>query len=154
MARFEMELPNDLIKAFDKLNEETEKMIGEMTQAGAQVVLEEIKANVPASFRDSDIMKCLHITKVYKTPSDGGINTKIAFYGYFTPKHPVGQKWIDTHGTDKMAAELVCNVMEYGRSDGKVKKHPFVRKSFNKKKIKSALEKTQDKYLDMLYGGD
>lgn len=143
MARFEMELPNDLIKTFDKLNEETEKMIGEMTQAGAQVVLEEIKANVPASFRDSDIMKCLHITKVYKTPSDGGINTKIAFYGYFINKRGV-----------KTPAELVCNVMEYGRSDGKVKKHPFVRKSFNKKKIKSALEKTQDKYLDMLYGGD
>lgn len=143
MARFEMELPNDLIKTFDRLNEETEKMIGEMTQAGAQVVLEEIKANVPASFRDSDIMKCLHITKVYKTPSDGGINTKIAFYGYFINKRGV-----------KTPAELVCNVMEYGRSDGKVKKHPFVRKSFNKKKIKSALEKTQDKYLDMLYGGD
>lgn len=143
MARFEMELPNDLIKAFDRLNDETEKMIGEMTQAGAQVVLEEIKANVPASFRDSDIMKCLHITKVYKTPSDGGINTKIAFYGYFINKRGV-----------KTPAELVCNVMEYGRSDGKVKKHPFVRKSFNKKKIKSALEKTQDKYLDMLYGGD
>jgi len=143
MARFEMELPNDLIKTFDKLNEETEKMIGEMTQAGAQVVLEEIKANVPASFRDSDIMKCLHITKVYKTPSDGGINTKIAFYGYFINKRGV-----------KTPAELVCNVMEYGRSDGKVKKHPFVRKSFNKKKIKSALEKTQDKYLDMLYGGN
>lgn len=143
MARFEMELPNDLIKTFDRLNDETEKMIGEMTQAGAQVVLEEIKANVPASFRDSDIMKCLHITKVYKTPSDGGINTKIAFYGYFINKRGV-----------KTPAELVCNVMEYGRSDGKVKKHPFVRKSFNKKKIKSALEKTQDKYLDMLYGGD
>ena len=143
MARFEMELPNDLIKTFDRLNEETEKMIGEMTQAGAQVVLEEIKANVPASFRDSDIMKCLHITKVYKTPSDGGINTKIAFYGYFINKRGV-----------KTPAELVCNVMEYGRSDGNVKKHPFVRKSFNKKKIKSALEKTQDKYLDMLYGGD
>lgn len=143
MARFEMELPNDLIKAFDRLNDETEKMICEMTQAGAQVVLEEIKANVPASFRDSDIMKCLHITKVYKTPSDGGINTKIAFYGYFINKRGV-----------KTPAELVCNVMEYGRSDGKVKKHPFVRKSFNKKKIKSALEKTQDKYLDMLYGGD
>lgn len=143
MARFEMELPNDLIKTFDRLNEETEKMIGEMTQAGAQVVLEEIKANVPASFSDSDIMKCLHITKVYKTPSDGGINTKIAFYGYFINKRGV-----------KTPAELVCNVMEYGRSDGKVKKHPFVRKSFNKKKIKSALEKTQDKYLDMLYGGD
>jgi hypothetical protein len=143
MAKFEMELPNDLIKTFDRLNEETEKMIGEMTQAGAQVVLEEIKANVPASFRDSDIMKCLHITKVYKTPSDGGINTKIAFYGYFINKRGV-----------KTPAELVCNVMEYGRSDGKVKKHPFVRKSFNKKKIKSALEKTQDKYLDMLYGGD
>ena len=27
MARFEMELPNDLIKTFDRLNEETEKMI-------------------------------------------------------------------------------------------------------------------------------
>lgn len=147
MARFEMELPNDMIKAFERMNAETKDMLGEMTQAGAEQVMKNIKANVPDSFRDSDIMRCLHLSKVYETPSDDGINTKVAFWGYFTPKKSPGQKWIKTRGTDKMAAELVVNVFEYGRSDGTLKKHPFVRKSFNKKQIIDAMSKRRNKWL-------
>ena len=136
MARFEMELPNDMIKEFERLNAETKDMLGEMTKAGAEQVMQNIKANVPASFRDSDIMSCLHITKVYETPSDDGINTKVAFYGYFVNKRGV-----------RTPAELVCNVMEYGRSTSPVKKHPFMRKSFKKKEIEAAMQKVQDKYI-------
>lgn len=136
MARFEMELPNDMIKEFERMNIETKDMLGEMTKAGAEQVLQNIKANVPESFRDSDIMSCLHITKVYETPSDDGINTKVAFYGYFVNKRGV-----------RTPAELVCNVMEYGRSDGKVKKHPFVRKSFRPKQIESAMTKKRNAWL-------
>lgn len=136
MARFDAEMPEELIKTFEQLGADTQKMLGEMTQAGAEVVLKNVMANVPASFRDSDIMSCLKITRVYRTPSDDGINTKVAFYGYFVNERGV-----------RTAAELVCNVMEHGRSDGKVKKHPFMRKSFNKKAIEAAMQKVQDRYI-------
>lgn len=136
MARFEMELPNDMIKAFDRMNVETKDMLGEMTKAGAEQVLQNIKANVPAGFRDSDIMSCLHITKVYATPSDDGINSKVAFYGYFVNKRGV-----------KTPAELVCNVMEFGDSRGFITKHPFVRKSFKKKQIEEVMRKKRNDWL-------
>lgn len=136
MARFDAEMPEELLKLFYEIGADAQKMLGEMTQAGAEVVLASVKANVPASFRGSDIMNCLKITKVYKTPSDDGVNTKVAFYGYFTNEEG-----------ETVPAPLVCNIMEYGRSDGKQKKHPFMRKSFKKKEIEAAMEKVQDKYI-------
>ena len=137
MAKFEMEIPADMIKAFERLNGETKHMLGEMTKAGAEEVLEEITVNVPEAFRDSDIMGCLHLSCVYETPSDDGVNTKVAFWGYFRNKRG-----------EIVPAELVCNVFEYGRSDGTIKKHPFVRKSFKKKQIIEAMQKKQDEFLD------
>ncbi len=136
MARFDAEMPTELLNLFYELGAETQEMLGEMTQAGAEVVLKSVQANVPASFRDSDIMTCLKITQVYKTPSDDGVNTKVAFYGYFVNKEG-----------ETVPAPLVCNVMEYGRSTSPVKKHPFMRKSFKKKEIEAAMQKVQDKYI-------
>lgn len=136
MARFDAEMPTELLKLFDELGADAHKMLGEMTQAGAEVVLASVKANVPASFRGSDIMNCLKITKVYETPSDDGVNTKVAFYGYF----------VNSEG-ETVPAPLVCNIMEYGRSKSPVKKQPFMRKSFKKKEIEAAMQKVQDKYI-------
>lgn len=136
MARFDAEMPTELLKLFDELGADAHKMLGEMTQAGAEVVLANVKANVPASFRGSDIMNCLKITRVYRTPSDDGVNTKVAFYGDFTNK-----------AGEVVPAELVCNVMEYGRSTSPFKKHPFMRKSFRKGEIEAAMQKVQDKYI-------
>lgn len=136
MARFDAEMPTELLKLFDELGADAHKMLGEMTQAGAEVVLANVRANVPASFRGSDIMNCLKITRVYRTPSDDGVNSKVAFYGYFTNK-----------AGEVVPAELVCNVMEYGRSTSPFKKHPFMRKSFRKSEIEAAMQKVQDKYI-------
>lgn len=136
MARFNAEMPTELIKLFDELGADAQQMLGEMTQAGAEVVLANVKANVPASFRGSDIMNCLVITRVYRTPSDDGLNTKVAFYGYFVNK-----------AGETVPAELVCNVMEYGRSKAPVQKHPFMRKSFKKRQIEAAMQKVQEKYI-------
>lgn len=134
MARFQMELPNDLIKEFEKLEKNTEQMMGEMTKAGADVVMANVKKNIPSSFLDSDIMNCLKLTRVYKTPSDDGINTKIGFYGYF--KNHLGVK---------TPAPLVVNVFEHGSS--KVSKKPFFRKSFKKSQIEKAMLETQKQYI-------
>lgn len=134
MARFQMELPNDLIKEFEKIEKNTEQMLGEMTKAGAEVVMANVKKNIPSSFLNSNIMGCLKLTKIYKTPSDGGINTKIGFYGYF--KNHLG---IET------PAPLVVNVFEHGSS--KVPKQPFFRKSFKKSQIEKAMLEVQKNYI-------
>ena len=136
MAQFNLELPNDIIKEFERLDNKTEIMIEEMTQAGAKVVYDNIKSSVPHSWLSSDIMKCLQITRPYKTPSDDGINTKVAFYGYFQNKD--GRK---------TPAPLVANVTEYGRSNSPYPKKPFLRKSFNKGQIEKAMLKVQEKYI-------
>lgn len=137
MAKFKAELPNDLIKQLGRLEKDTEKMLAEMTEAGAEVVLGNIKANVPSSWHSSNIMKCLKVTKSYKTPSDDGINTKVAFYGYFVNKNG-----------ERVPAPLVANVTEYGRKNGKYQKRPFLRKSFKKSQIVKAMEKVQSKYIE------
>ena len=134
MARFNEELPNYLIKMFQNLDEDSEKIIGEMTKAGAEKVYKNVLKNMPRSFQSSNIMKCLKITKVYKTPSDDGINTKVGFYGYFKNKRGV-----------ETPAPLVANVFEHGTS--KQKKKPFLRKSFRKSEIEAEMKRVQDKYL-------
>lgn len=136
MARFKAELPNDLIRQFERLDKNTDKMLAEMTEAGAKVVYENIKSNVPKSWHSSNIMKCLKLTKPYRTPSDDGVNTKIAFYGYFINKDGV-----------RTPAPLVANVTEYGRSNFKYPKYPFLRKSFKKSEITKAMQSVQDKYI-------
>ena len=134
MARFEMELPTELLSVFSTLEKNESKMLKEMTKAGANVVLKNIKSNVPRSFHGSNIMKCLKVTKAYETPSDGGINTKVAFYGYFVNKQG-----------KTVPAPLVCNVFEFGRSNRQ--KRPFLRKSFNNAEIEKAMLKVQKKYI-------
>ena len=136
MARFNIELPNDIIKQFDSLDKNTTKMLEEMTEAGAKVVHENIKASVPQSWYASNIMKCLKMTRPYKTPSDDGVNVKVAFYGYFINENE-----------RKTPAPLVANVTEYGRSNSPYPKKPFMRRAFNKGKIEKAMQAVQDKYI-------
>lgn len=134
MARFDMELPTELLSIFSTLEKTENKMLKDMTRAGAKVVLESIKANVPSSFHGSNIMNCLKLTKSYETPSDDGVNTKVAFYGYFINKKG-----------KRVPAPLVCNVFEYGRSN--FIKKPFLRRSFNDAAIEKAMLEVQKKYI-------
>lgn len=141
MAKFKNEYPEALIQVFNTLNVNTEKMLGEMTRAGAEKVYSNVEKNAPASLKDSDIMNCLEITKTYKTPTDGGINTKVGFYGYFYTKPNKSGK------VRKVPAPLVVNLFEYGDSKGTYPKKPFFRKSFNKRQIENEMQKVQDKYI-------
>lgn len=136
MATFEEQLPTELMEQFEFLDKETDTMLKEMTRAGAKKVLANVKANVPSSFAKSGIMKCLKITRAYKTPSDDGVATKVAFYGYF----------INENGK-KTPAPLVCNQFEYGRSSSPYPRHPFMRRSFVSSEIEAAMKKVQAKYL-------
>ena len=133
MAQMQITLPDDIIKDMKHLYEDTDYIFGKMTEEGAKVVYQNVKRNMPSNFADSEIMNCLKITKTYKTPSDGGINTKVGFYGYFT-----------NHNGVKTPAPLVANVFEYGSS--KFAKKPFFRKSFKKSQIEQTMMAAQKKY--------
>ena len=132
MARFEMQLPTEIMKDIQKIYNNADEIFGEMTKAGAEVVNRNIEANVPQSIRNSKMMNCLKVTKTYKTPSDDGINTKVGFYGYF-----------ENEDGKTVPAPLVANVFEYGRSGLPFPKHPFMRKSFKKSEIEQAMLKAQ-----------
>mgnify|MGYP006866775956 FL=1 len=136
MAAFEEQLPAELMEQVEFLDKSTDTMLKEMTREGAKKVLANVKANVPQSFRKSDIMKCLKLTRSYKTPSDDGVATKVAFYGYF-----------ENEDGELTPAPLVCNLFEYGRSNSPYPRHPFMRRSFVSSEIESAMRKVQDKYL-------
>lgn len=137
MATFDGQLPTELMEQFESLDKNTDTMLKEMTREGAKKVLANVRANVPSSFMKSGIMKCLKLTRSYKTPSDDGVATKVAFYGYF-----------NNEDGKKTPAPLVCNLFEYGRSKGpSYPRHPFMRRSFVSSEIESAMKKVQDKYL-------
>lgn len=176
MAKFKAELPNDLIKQFERLAEGgASKMLEEMTKAGAEVAYNNVQKNMKKSFKDtSRLEKTLRITRTYRTKSDDGVNTKVGFYGYlegtegkttkFTRtktygklnkkgkviwqnRKRVGQTSTKTYSHDYgVPAPLVAIAREYGTSSGE-KKKPFFRKSFKKAEITQAMLKVQEKYL-------
>ena len=140
MAKFFGELPNDLMKEFEDLETNAPMMMGKMCQAGAEVVHRKVVANLSKSFKSTGaLMKGLKVTRVYKTPSDDGINVHIGFYGYDTDKstkaHPNG-----------VPIPLIAMAREYGTSSGEDAK-PFLRKSFSKKEIEQAMMEVQKQYL-------
>lgn len=132
MAKFIMELPTQILDDFENIYTNCDKILEEMTKAGAEVVMKNVRANVPKSFLKSNIMHCLYMTRSYKTPSDDGVNTKVGFYGYFTNEKG-----------ETVPAPLVANVFEYGRSNSPFPKRPFLRKSFRKGEIEAAMLNAQ-----------
>ena len=136
MAKFQNELPYDLIKVFEDLETNCDDIFGEMCQAGARVVYNNAMANMKKVFESTkSLEKGLKITRVYKTPSDDGINVKVGFYGYNDKGIPI---------------PLIAQAREYGTSrNGKnaEEKKPFFRKSFKKKDIEQAMQEVQDKYI-------
>ena len=136
MARFESVLPTDLIKQFETLEVNTEKMLGEMVETGAEVARQNIEAKMPSALRESLGSDNIIVSRVYKTPSDDGINCQAMIVGYFTNRNG-----------ERIPAPLVANVFEYGRSNSPFPKQPFFRRSFNKGQIEKAMLRVQEKYI-------
>lgn len=134
MARMNIVLPDDVMKDLRKVHENADEIFGEMVKAGAKVAQGNVIAGLPAGIRKSPMMGNLRMTDVYKTPSDDGINCKVAFYGYFTNSN--GQR---------VPAPLVANVFEFGRSNAPFPKQPFMRKAFRKDQIEAAMKAAQKK---------
>lgn len=141
MAKFKTELPNDLIKEFEGLEKDCTKIFGEMVEAGAKAVHKNVVANMSKSFKTTkSLEQGLKLTKIYKTPSDDGINVHIGFYGYDKDSKPTSRH---PYGTP---IPLIAMAREYGTSSGEGKK-PFFRKSFKKTEIEQAMKQVQDKYI-------
>lgn len=136
MAKFESILPTELIKQFETLELNTEKMLGEMVNAGAEVARQNIEAKMPRALYQALGSNNIIISRVYKTPSDDGINCQAMIVGYFTNKNG-----------ERVPAPLVANMFEYGSSNRKYPKQPFFRQSFNKAQIEKAMLKVQEKYI-------
>lgn len=136
MAKFTGELPTELIKQFETLELNTEKMLGEMVETGAEVARQNIEAKMPHALRESLGSDNIIVSRVYKTPSDDGINCQAMIVGYFTNKNG-----------ETVPAPLVANVFEYGRSNSPFPKQPFFRQSFNKGQIEKAMLRVQEKYI-------
>lgn len=141
MAKFDMQLPKDLMSDLRKLDTNADKIFGDMTKAGAEVALSEVRSNAP------DILRpYAKLTRTYKTPSDDGINTKVIFSGYLpfsgnrTEFLRRGRGGGKVYSTSKgVPADFLAILFEYGRSNAPFPKHPFFRRSFNEAKINKAM---------------
>lgn len=132
MAKIIVDIDDSVLKDISYIDKQFDHIFGGMTKAGAEVVYKNVIANLPESLRSSGFSSHVKLSRVYKTPSDGGINTKAMITGYFINKD--GRK---------TPAPLVANMFEYGSSKKKYPKHPFFRKSFKKSQIMKAMEEAQ-----------
>lgn len=146
MARFDMQLPKDLMSDLKKIDANAEKIFGEMTKAGAEVALDDVRSNAP------EILKpYAKLTRTYKTPSNGGINTKVIFSGYLPFSTPNRNAFVrrgrgggKVYSTSKgVPADFLAILYEYGRSNAPFPKRPFFRRSFNASKIEKAMLERQ-----------
>ena len=145
MASFTAILPTELMKEFKKVHDNTEQIFGAMTRAGADVALSAAKANAPDTISGYG-----KLTRTYRTPSDGGINTKVTFTGYVPFRGD--RKSFDRRGrsggkvyssTKGVPVDFLATLYEYGRSTAPFPKQPFLRRAFSSGQIEKAMLRAQ-----------
>lgn len=140
MARVDIELPNDELKAMEERGEVVTEVMDAMLNAAGNVALSSARSNAQRAFKTpARIIAGLRLTKVYKN-SDGGRSIKVGFYGYHsgrkTKKYPAG-----------VPIALIASAREYGTSSGETAK-PFFRKAFKQKAaLDAAMQGAHDKYI-------
>lgn len=132
MAKLVIDIDDSVLKDISYIDKQFDHIFGGMTKAGAEVVYKNVISALPESLRSSGFSSHVKLSKVYKTPSDDGINTKVMITGYFINKD--GRK---------TPAPLVANMFEYGSDKRNYPKQPFFRKSFKKSQIMKAMEEAQ-----------
>ena len=132
MAKLVIDIDDSVLKDISYIDKQFDHIFGGMTQVGAEVVYKNVISSLPEALKSSGFTKNVKLSRVYKTPSDDGINTKVMITGYF--KNKEGKK---------TPAPLVANMFEYGSDKRKYPKHPFFRKSFKKSQIMKAMEDAQ-----------
>lgn len=145
MALYSAMLPDDVIDDLKRISSNSEEIFGEVTKAGAEVALSNVRSSAPLP----EIASHAKLSRSYKTPSDGGINTKVYISGYlpfkgnrttFSRKGGNGSTYVTSKG---IPISFLAILYEYGRSGYPFPKKPFFRKSFNQGEIESAMLKKQ-----------
>ena len=132
MARFEMELPDDVLKDVTFVEEKAVTIFGGMTKAGAEYVRNNVVSGMPEGMKQAGLASAVKVTRTYRTPSDDGINNKVVMGGYFINRNGV-----------KTPIPLVANLFEYGSSSGTYPKQQFFRKAFKKSEIEAIMKAKQ-----------
>ena len=133
MAKFDAELNNSMMKSLEKMERNAGDVMGEMVEAGSEVVLRNIRSNMRSSFKTTrSLEEGLGKTKVYKTPSDDGVNVQVGFRGYNRKGVPI---------------PLIAGAREKGTSRGE-KRKTFFRRSFKKALIESAMKAKEPKLFE------
>lgn len=140
MARFQAELPLELMREIQQISDNSGAMMEEMLTAAAEVVHDEIENNLNKSFKTTGALrKGLKITKIYRVRGDDSINIKLGFYGYDPDKK-------SARYPNGVPIPLIAQAREYGTSSGEAKR-PFFRRAFKRAKIEAAMQRVQDKYI-------
>ena len=156
MAQMNVVLPDEVMNQFKEVYDNTDYILGEMTRAGAEAVLHNVKAKAPTE----EIAKKFKLSKTYKTPSDGGINTKVFASGYLPFSDPNRKVFSrkakgTTYPTDKgVPVDFLCKLYEYGRKTSPFPKHPFFRNSFSNSEITEKMLKAQTLASNGILEGD
>lgn len=153
MARFAWHIPNDVLKDFERIHNDSERIFGAMTKAGAEAVADNVRANAPIRA----LAEGVKVSRTYKTPSDDGINTKVYISGTvknslaFTRRGRVKNR--TKYTTYKgVPLEFIAKIYEYGTAPrftdsgayrGYIGKKPFFRKGFRKDQIEKIMLKVQ-----------
>lgn len=146
MAKFELNLPEDIMDDFRRMYDNAEEIFSYMTQEGAKVVKAQCDATAPPVVRAYS-----RISRTYKTPSDDGIATQVYYLGYipfsdpnrkyFTRRNRGGGKTYSS--TEGVPVEFLCNLYEYGRSTAPFPKRPWFRKAFRAGEIAKVMLEAQ-----------
>nr|DAL63834.1 MAG TPA_asm: hypothetical protein [Caudoviricetes sp.] len=132
MAKFTFDIDDSVLKDISYIDKQFDHIFGGMTKAGAEVVYKNVISALPEALKSSGFSSHVKLSRVYRTPSDDGINTKVMITGYFINKD--GRK---------TPAPLVANMFEYGSDKRNYPKQPFFRKSFKRSQIMKAMEEAQ-----------
>lgn len=132
MAKFEMEIADDVLKDVTFVESHATTIFGGMTKAGAEYVRDQVVAGMPEGMKRAGLASAVKVTRTYRTPSDDGINNKVVLGGYFVNKNGV-----------TTPIPLVANLFEYGSSSASYPKHPFFRKAFRKSQVEAIMKAKQ-----------
>ena len=147
MAKFELNLPESVIKDFKRMYDNAEEIFAYMTQEGAKVAKAQCDATAPPMVRAYS-----RLSRTYKTPSDDGIATQVYYLGYIPFSNP-NRKYFTRKGggskvhstTEGVPVEFLCNLYEYGRSTSPFPKKPWFRKAFRGAEIARVMYEAQKK---------
>ena len=145
MAKMDVILPDDVMSQFKEINDNADEIFGGMTRAGAEMVWHNVQLSAP----NPELAKSFKLSKTYKTPSDGGINTKVYCSGYIPFCDP-NRKYFSRnakgtmyHTTKGVPASFLAIMYEYGRQGNYFPKKPFFRNAFKQGEIENAMLKAQ-----------